>query len=313
MSGGKATGVINGLVWRKGLASSDDWQGREIFFLSSLFVLSKPFIVAAVALCGFTGMVLAAGGLPEWRIGLVCMLGLLMSAAGSAMINGVIDSSIDGAMARLKKRVRALDKLGPKTVLFLSLILIAGSLGVFFSFVNMVSGLLAIGAIISYVLLYTLYLKRRSAYSSILGGTAGALPALIGYSAVDPGLGTDAVILFVIMMVWQPPHFWTLALEYEGEYRAAGVPVLPGVKSVRYTKTLTMIFTLALLPLSLSLWALDYASAFYGVMALVLGSLFITLSYVFIFKSDKYRRAFRVSIIYIVTLFLAVICDKIVW
>ncbi|MEZ4547932.1 MAG: UbiA family prenyltransferase [Thermodesulfobacteriota bacterium] len=129
---------------------------------------------------------------------------------GAAILNNVLDRRIDVLMSRLSKRVDALTVIGEKTAVAIAFVFIAISLFVSFYYLNVVNAALTIAAILSYALLYTLYLKRSSPYGTILGGLPGALPVLIGYAAVNPALGVD-VILFIFMMLWQPPHFWALA------------------------------------------------------------------------------------------------------
>jgi protoheme IX farnesyltransferase len=254
-------------------------------------------------------MVLAGKGLPSPSSGLVCLACILMAASGSAVVNGLLDADRDARMRRLDSRVSALEKVGRKEALAISLALIAGSLALSWLFLNATAALLILAAVGSYTALYTLYLKRRSPYGSVPGGIPGALPVLIGYAAVEPRLGADGVILFLLMLLWQPPHFWALALKHQEEYRSAGFPVMPVALGAQYTKILIFAYAAALLPLSMGLWWLGYCSPGYAVSALALGGFFLFSCYRNIVASPRFGRAFGASILYILGILLAVIVD----
>ena len=151
------------------------------------------------------------------------MVSLLLSAAGSAILNNVLDKQIDVLMKRLSKRTHALEVVGEKTAIFIASSFIVIALFISLYYLNYITALLIVAAILSYTLLYTLYLKRSSPYGTILGGLPGALPVLIGYSAIQSNIGLDGYILFTFMMLWQPPHFWALAQKYKLDYKKAGV------------------------------------------------------------------------------------------
>jgi protoheme IX farnesyltransferase len=275
----------------------------------STILLSKPGIILSVAFTGFAGMVLADRGLPALGLTLLAVLSLLLSAAGSAILNNVLDKQIDTLMSRLSKRVDALEVVGEKTATLISLVFIAVSLFLSFYYLNAVNGSLIIAAILSYTLLYTLYLKRSSPYGTILGGLPGALPVLIGYTAVDPRIGVDGIILFTFMMLWQPPHFWALAQKYRLDYKKAGVPVMPVALGSKFTNVMILLYSIALLPLSLSLWILHYCSDYYAVFAIVSGLYF---EYVIIrsaVRNTDYGKAFGASIIYMLIIMLSLILD----
>ncbi len=191
----------------------------------STILLSKPGIIISVAFTGFAGMVVASKGLPSFALGFLTIVSLLLSAAGSAILNNVLDKQIDLLMNRLSKRAHALEVVGEKTAVFIASLFIVIALFISLYYLNYVTALLIVAAILSYTLLYTLYLKRSSPFGTILGGLPGALPVLIGYSAIQPNIGLAGYILFAFMMLWQPPHFWALAQKYKLDYKKAGVPV----------------------------------------------------------------------------------------
>lgn len=277
--------------------------------LVSLVLLIKPGIILSVTFTGFAGMVLANRGIPSNDIILFGILSLFLSASGSAILNNIFDRQIDIMMERLSRRVEALRVVGEKEAVSISVLFISISLFISFLFINYVNGALIIAAILSYTFLYTLYLKRFSPYGTIPGGIPGALPVLIGYSAVNPKIGIDGIILFLIMMLWQPPHFWALAQKYKEEYKRAGIPVMPVIMGTRYTNILMLIYSLSLLPLSLSLWFFGYCSVYYAISAVILGVYFEYVILQSVRKSANYGKVFGVSILYILILMASLIID----
>ena len=275
----------------------------------STILLSKPGIIVSVAFTGFAGMVLAAKGLPSPGLILVAVISLLLSAAGSAILNNVLDKQIDVLMTRLSKRVDALEVVGERTAVIISLVFIAISLFISFYYLNLVNAALIIAAILSYTLLYTLYLKRSSPFGTILGGLPGALPILIGYSAVNPRIGIDGLILFVFMMLWQPPHFWALAQKYKLDYKKAGVPVMPVAMGTKFTNIMIVLYSIALLPLSLSLWILGYSSAYYAIFAVISGLYFEYVIIKSAITNSDYGKAFGASILYMLVIMASLILD----
>ena len=272
-------------------------------------LLVKPGIVAAVTLAGFSGMVLARRGWPppgKTALALAC---ILAAASGSAALNTVLDVEIDGKMPRLSRRAAALRALGRGRVAAAAVASIAASLLLSAWFLNMTACLLLAAAAGGYTILYTLVWKRRSPYGTIPGAVPGALPVLIGYAAVNPRIGTDGVLLFLFLVLWQPPHFWALALRHREEYRAAGVPVLPVAFGEPYTKVLIFLYAAALPPVSLSLWALGYLSARFAWAALLLGAAFLAVFYRDTVSAGRYGRAFAASIAYLSLLLLALLAD----
>ncbi|HEX9205897.1 MAG TPA: heme o synthase [Candidatus Deferrimicrobiaceae bacterium] len=275
----------------------------------SAVLLFKPGIVAAVTLAGFSGMVLARRGFPDPGKAALTLACILAAAGGSAALNTVLDAGMDEKMPRLSRRAAALRSAGRGKVVAGSVAAIAGSLLLSALLLNGTVTLLLAAAAAGYTLLYTLVWKRRSPYGTIPGAIPGALPVLIGYAAVNPRLGPDGVVLFLFLVLWQPPHFWALALRHQEEYRAAGVPVLPVAMGEPYTKVLIFLYAAALPPLSLSLWALGYLSSRFAWAALLLGAAFLAVFYRDTVTTKRYGRAFAVSIVYLTLIMLALLAD----
>lgn len=275
----------------------------------SALLIAKPGIGAGVAAAGLAGMVLGRGGVPDPGILLVCLASILSAASGSAIVNGIFDAPMDARMPRLSRRVMAMGRVGTRGAVLLSLVLIAAGLFLAHRYLNGTAALLLLAAVFSYTVLYTLCLKRRSPYGTIPGGIPGALPVLIGYSAVSGHVGLDGWILFLVMLLWQPPHFWALALKHQEEYREAGVPVLPVVRGEPYTRVMIFVYAVALLPMSLALWAFGYCSPAFAGAAAALWGLFLLASYRNVVSRRRYGRAFGASIAYILALFASLILD----
>jgi heme o synthase len=286
-------------------------QSAPAKIVVSTILLSKPGIILSVAFTGFAGIVLANRGLPSVSLLILALVSLLLSAAGSAILNNVLDKQIDVLMNRLSKRVDALEAVGVRTAVAIASVFIIISLFISFYYLNVVNALLTIAALLSYTLLYTLYLKRSSPYGTILGGLPGALPVLIGYSAINPAIGAEGYILFAFMMLWQPPHFWALAQKYKLDYKKAGVPVMPVALGTKFTNVMILLYSISLLPLTLSLWLLGYTTIFFAIFAVISGVYF---DYVIIWSAIKnrgYGRAFGVSIIYMLVIMASLILDLI--
>lgn len=283
--------------------------GRGVARLGALLLLAKPGIVAAVALAGYAGMTLAARGAPAPRTALVCLTALVLTAGGAALLNVLFEAASDARMARLGRRNAALRQVGTGTALTAAGGALALGLGLDFALLPPLTGLLTLAAIVAYAVVYTLWLKRRSPYGAVPGGIPGALPVLIGYSAVAPAIGIDGVLLFLVMLLWQPPHFWTLALHYRDDYRRAGVPALPAVRGATYTTLLIFLYATALLPATLALWLFGCCSARFAGAALLLGLAFLGACFRYLVITRRYRRAFAASLLYLVALLAAVIAD----
>jgi protoheme IX farnesyltransferase len=282
---------------------------REPGPLATALLLTRPGLLALVVASGFAGMVLGAGGAPDGMTALLCAAALTLAAAGSVMLNSVLDHPFDLRMARLRERTRALERLGPKRTVRIAVIFIVAGAGISFRWLTPLSGLLILAATFCYLVLYTLRLKRNSPFGAVPGGVPGALPVLIGYAAVDSSLGLDGLILFLLVLFWQPPHFWTLALRYREEYRAAGFPVLPAVLGEPYAKTLIMIYATALPPLSLALWHFGFCSSRYAAAALFLGVLFLAATILLVVVRPRFRAAFLATNCYLASLLILMIGD----
>ena len=275
----------------------------------STILLSKPGIILSVVFTGFAGMVVAQRGIPSLKITFLGLISLLLSAAGSAILNNVLDKKIDKEMERLNKRVEALEAVGDSNAIIISAFMIIISLAISILYFNFLNTLLLIAAILSYTVIYTIFLKRSSPFGTILGGIPGALPVLIGYSVIKSSIGLDALVLFTFMMLWQPPHFWALAQKYKDDYEKAGIPVMPVAFGEKYTNILILIYSLSLVPLTLILWLMGLCSAYFAIFALIIGIYFEYVVIKSVIDNVSYGKAFAMSIIYMLAIMISLVLD----
>lgn len=276
----------------------------------ALLLLSKPGIVLAETIAGFAGMLLAGGGqLPSAATLGWGLLSLIMAASGAAMGNCFLDAAADRQMPRLAARSRALATAGRELVLSLVLLLSGAAFIVTFLFLNSLALLLLAVASSSYLLLYTLWLKRRSPWGVLAGAIPGALPPLIGAAAVSGHVSSAPLLLALIIFVWQLPHFWFPALQFRNQYQQAGIPVLPVTHGVDLTKRLTLWSSAALLPATLVFTLFARLSSGFTLVILLAGLIFPLLCYCNLYRTENYRCGFIVSLAYLVTVFAAIITD----
>ena len=281
-------------------------------YFSALISLSKPNIILSVGLTGLTGMVLAKGSFPEVNIIFYTLLSLILSAAGAAMINNLIEKDSDKLMKRLSSRVESLNLIGSTNLTIIASFLITFSLGISFFKINIINFYFTLAAILSYTIYYTLFLKKSSPFGTVLGGIPGALPVLIGFASISPDLSIsfiNGIVMFTFMMLWQPPHFWLLAQFLAEDYKNAGFPVMPIVYGKTYTDYLIMIYSLSLIPFSLYFWVIGIASKFYAITALIIGLTFLFSVYKTFKSKQSYKMAFIFSIFYMLILHTVLIID----
>lgn len=248
------------------------------------------------------------------------VLCIAVAAGASGAINMWYDRDIDAIMRRTANRPIPGGRIAPGEALGFGVALAIGSVLVMGLATNVFAALALAGSIGFYVFIYTMWLKRRTPQNIVIGGAAGAFPPLIGWAAVTGGLDVMPVLLFAIVFIWTPPHFWSLALFAHGDYARAGVPMLPVVKGARETRRQIVLYTLLLVPLTVLPWALHLTGAIYGLTALVLGAGFLVhvirvardrqdTTGVSLTNDAPARAAFKFSILYLFLLFAALAVD----
>jgi protoheme IX farnesyltransferase len=286
------------------------------------FALLKPRVVSLVVLTGLIGLLIAPGHLNP-VLGVAAVLCIAVAAGASGAINMWYDRDIDAVMHRTAKRPIPAGLIAPGEALGFGIALACASVIVMALATNIVAaGILAL-SIGFYVFVYTMWLKRRTPQNIVIGGAAGAFPAVIGWAAVTGNVTAMPILLFAIAFLWTPPHFWSLALYACKDYERAGVPMLPVTAGARVTRWNILVYTLILGAVAMLPWALGYAGMVYGITAIVLNAGFILSAVrVLLDKQDAAgvsltndapaRAAFRFSLAYLAILFLAVAVDHFV-
>lgn len=273
--------------------------------------LTKPRIVGLLVITTVPAMILAYGGLPPLGLTAAAVLGGALSAMGANAANMVLDRDIDRIMSRTRGRPLPTGRITPRAAALLAGGLQLAAAAVLILWVNALSAALTLAAAAFYILVYTLWLKRRSPSNIVIGGAAGAVPPLVGWAAVTGGLGWEPVVLFAIVFFWTPPHFWALAVRYREDYRAAGVPMLPAVAPLPLVANRILFYSLIVVALSLGLAPAAGMGAPYAAAAVGLGAVFLVRALALRRAPDdaRARRMFSFSIFYLAGLFGAVAAD----
>jgi protoheme IX farnesyltransferase len=282
--------------------------------LGGFVALTKPRIVELLLITTLPTMVLAQDGVPPLRLVVATLVGGALAAGGANAANMVIDRDIDRLMPRTQGRPLVTGLVSPREAVIFASVLEVAAFALLWWQVNLLSAVLALAAMAFYVVVYTIWLKRTSTQNIVIGGAAGAVPVLIGWTAVTGDLAWPAIVLFVVIFLWTPPHFWALAIRYADDYRAAGVPMLPAVAPAEQVGRRMLTYTLALWAATLVLVPVAGLGWIYGVTAVALGAIF-TAGCVGLVRDPTPRRSMQVfafSISYITILFGAMAADVLV-
>jgi heme o synthase len=274
--------------------------------------LTKPHVIELLLVTTMPAMVLAKRGVPPVPLMLVTLVGGFLAAGGANAVNCYVDRDIDDIMARTRGRPLPRGAIEPRNALLFGILLGAASFALFATFVNLLSAFLALGAYLFYVFVYTLWLKRSSPSNIVIGGAAGALPPVIGWAAVTNHVTLPAIVLFGIIFIWTPPHFWSLALRYETEYRDAQVPMLPVVRGDAETRRQIVLYAAVLVPFTLLLIPFGGMGLVYAAAAVALGAWFVLQALRLMRDPDRRppMRLFAYSISYLALLFGAMVVDQ---
>jgi heme o synthase len=276
--------------------------------------LTKPRIMTLLLLTGAAGMFVGAQGVPDLGLLTATIVGLALACGGASALNHVLDRDIDSSMGRTSKRPVAAGRVSPELALEFGLALSALSFVLLGSVVNVLAAVLALVGNLFYVLVYTRWLKRSTPQNIVIGGAAGAVPPLVGWAAATGNLTLPALYLFLIVFFWTPPHFWALALLIKRDYAAARIPMLPVVRGDRETARQILLYTVALVALTLAPVFTGTFGPLYLVAAVLLGAQFLRLAWS-LRRELTPRRAsllFHYSLAYLALLFVAMAVDPIV-
>ena len=282
--------------------------------LGAYIALTKPRIIELLLITTLPAMVLAEEGWPAFGLIVATIVGGALAAGGANAVNMVIDRDIDRLMPRTQGRPLVTGLIQPRPAMVFAVTLEVVAFAVLAVFANVLSAVLAISGTLFYVFVYTLWLKRTSSRNIVIGGAAGAVPALVGWAAVTGSLAWPAVLLFLVIFFWTPPHFWALAIRYADDYRAANVPMLPAVVPVEVAVRKMTMYTVLMVVTTLVLAPVADLGAIYLATAIVCGVLFLwgTIDLGRSPTPQRSMRLFAFSISYVTLVFGALTVDVLV-
>lgn len=279
--------------------------------ISEYYQLCKPKVVYLILFTAAAGMLLSTPGLVSIDILFFGLLGIGLGAASGAAVNHWVDRRIDEIMARTRKRPLPQGNITARSALVFAISLGVLSMVILVAFVNVMTAVLTFMALIGYAVIYTMFLKHSTPHNIVLGGAAGAAPPVLGWTAVTNELTVDALLLFLIIFIWTPPHFWALAIKRREEYRKAGVPMLPVTHGVQFTKLHIVLYTLMLLAISMLPFVTQMSSYLYlaGSVGLGVGFVYHAIKLYRCEMDEHAMKTFAYSIFYLSALFALLITD----
>ena len=297
------------------LAALDGPRRRPTDTLKAYVGLTKPRIIELLLVTTVPTMVVAARGIPDLWLVAATLLGGTLAAGSANTLNSYLERDIDEVMERTSRRPLVDHRVAPRNALVFGVVLGVASFLWLTATVHLLAAGLASAAILLYVFVYTIGLKRRTTQNIVIGGAAGCMPVLVGWAAVTGEVGLPAIVLFAIVFYWTPPHFWALALRYREDYARAGVPMLPVVVGVTETARQILLYTILLVAVTLMFGPIGGMGTIYFVAAFVLGALFIghAVQLVRDPREAVAMRLFRYSITYLGLLFMAMAVDAVVF
>lgn len=278
------------------------------------YALTKPRVVQLIVFCALIGMVLAVPGLPslaELKVGLIACLGIWLVAGAAAAFNCIVEKGIDAKMKRTAWRPTAKGELSDTQTLIFSAVLCALGSAILYVWVNPLTMWLTFATFIGYAVIYTVILKPLTPQNIVIGGASGAMPPVLGWAALTNSVGPEALILFLIIFLWTPPHFWALALYRVEDYRKSGLPMLPVTHGNEFTRLQVFLYTLILIPACLMPFVYGMSSWLYLVVASVLSIGFTAYAFKLWrnYSDELARKTFKFSLIHLSVLFAALLID----
>ncbi|WP_158973144.1 heme o synthase [Paraglaciecola sp. L3A3] len=289
-------------------------QNMNSSFLSTCqdyYEMTKPKVVLLLLLTALVGMCLASDEWISWRVLIAGLTGIGFLSSAAAVINHVVDRRIDSQMARTFNRPVPKGKITPKkAVIFAAVLTIAGYI-ILELWVNRLTAVLTFAGLLGYAVIYTMYLKRATPQNIVIGGLAGAIPPLLGWTAVTGEVHAHALLLVLIIFTWTPPHFWALAIHREKDYARAKVPMLPVTHGIDFTKTSIFLYTILLCVVCLLPYLIGMTGLIYliGSTLLNIGFLFYAWKLKFVADEDTAMQTFKFSIIHLMVLFVVLLVD----
>lgn len=289
------------------IASSHTLPSR----IAQFYALTKPRVVQLIVFCAVIGMFLAVPGLPEPATALAATAGIWLVASAAAAFNCLVEQQIDAKMARTAWRPTAKGQLTNTQTLLFSGALCGAGMAMLYALVNPLTMWLTFGTFVGYAVIYTVVLKPLTPQNIVIGGASGAMPPVLGWAAMRGDVGPEALMLFLIIFLWTPPHFWALALYRAEDYRKSGLPMLPVTHGSEFTRLNVLLYTFVLFAATLLPFIYGMSGWVYLAAAVVLGGWFIAYGWrLWRNYSDQFaRRTFRFSILHLSLLFAALLLD----
>lgn len=280
--------------------------------LNDFLKLCKLKVVALIMLTAVVGMLLATEGMPPLDLTILGSIGIALASCSAAVFNHVVDQRIDNLMSRTKNRPMPEGKINSKQAVIFGVIIGVIGLGILVIWVNMLTAVLTFFALIGYAVIYTMYLKRATPQNIVIGGAAGAAPPVLGWAAITNNVELDALLLFLIVFIWTPPHFWALAIHRHEEYAKVDVPMLPVTHGLPFTRLQILLYTVILFIVTLMPYLVGMSSLIYLIGAVLLGIGFLYYAIQMIRHPDDMElpmKTFGFSINYLMILFVILLVD----
>lgn len=280
--------------------------------IADFLTLCKVKVVTLIMLTAVVGMFLAVPGLPPMHLVVLASIGIALASSSAAVFNHVIDQKIDNEMARTHRRPLPEGKITSKTALIFGIVMGVVGIGVLVIGVNMLTAVLTLLALIGYAVFYTMYLKRATPQNIVIGGAAGAAPPLLGWTAITNSIELGALLLFLIIFIWTPPHFWALAIHRKKEYAKVNIPMLPVTHGHYFTRIQILLYTVLLVVITVIPYLVGMSGLIYLVGAMLLGVGFLYFAIQMLRLPEDKRlpmKTFGYSINYLMILFIILLVD----
>ncbi|NTS76520.1 protoheme IX farnesyltransferase [Catenovulum sp. SM1970] len=285
------------------------------FHYKDYLELTKPKVVLLILLTALVGMVLASAELPSFSLITASILGIGSLSGAAAVINHVVDQKVDSLMARTYQRPIARGRVTSTHALCFAILLACFGFTILVLAVNWLTAWLTFASLVGYAFIYTLYLKRATPQNIVIGGLAGAMPPLLGWTAVTNQLDPNALLLVMIIFTWTPPHFWALAIHREKDYSKAKIPMLPVTHGIEFTKTMVVLYSAILFLVCLLPWLVGMVEYCYLIACILLNGRFLQLA-LRLKRQVDHKDAFKLfkfSIIHLMLLFIALMVDHFIF
>jgi heme o synthase len=285
------------------LSWKDSWR--------DYFALCKPKIVALIVFTAVVGMLLAVPGMVPLNTLILGNLGIALAASSAAVVNHIVDQRVDAIMMRTRQRPLAMGNISIEGAIIFAMMLGLASMTILIFFVNTLTAILALGSLVGYGFIYSMYLKRATPQNIVIGGASGAAPPVLGWTAVTGTLDPNSLLLFLIIFAWTPPHFWALAIYRRDEYEKAAIPMLPVTHGVEFTRLHILYYTIVLFLVSMLPFVFLMSGGMYLFGAVILGAVFLYYAIKMQTNhSDKLAmQTFSYSIVYLMALFAFLLAD----